>query len=103
MWNKRSADFSGSVLSVSVNQQPQGGCFALSDILWILQMHKDMNAMLPCVRMSGMHWVSNLGGMIPFYCLVVGTSQGEMFREARGRMPLKCLGLRMLLYAVFQF
>lgn len=33
MWNKRSADFSGSVLSVSVNQQPRGGCFALSDPL----------------------------------------------------------------------
>lgn len=90
-----------SCLSPLINSRKE--VVLLSVILWILQMHKDMNAMLPCVRMSGMHWVSNLGGMIPFYCLVVGTSQGEMFREARGRMPLKCLGLRMLLYAVFQF
>lgn len=90
-----------SCLSPLINSREE--VVLLSVILWILQMHKDMNAMLPCVRMSGMHWVSNLGGMIPFYCLVVGTSQGEMFREARGRMPLKCLGLRMLLYAVFQF
>lgn len=89
-----------SCLSPLINSREE--VVLLSVILWILQMHKDMNAMLPCVRMSGMHWVSNLGG-VPFYCLVVGTSQGEMFREARGRMPLKCLGLRMLLYAVFQF